>query len=186
MRKTPILLRFERGTAAVEFALIAIFFFTLIFGIVELGRLLYLWNTVQEVTRHAAREAVVRNFVTDTDAVRREAMFRGGAVAETVHLPAGPEISNAEVSITYLYDTDPAHVVSPAPADPADNISACADAARTNSCIRYVRAEVCTPEGCGRYRLRYSHPDFSGCDACGEYGVFAVIGHFVSMISNET
>lgn len=139
--------RAQRGTAAVEFALISFFFFTLVLGTVELGRLLYLWNTVQEVTRHAAREAVVRNFITDTDLVRREAMFRGGT-SDTVYLPASPEITDAEIRISYLYDTNPAHLVSPAPSGPADNLSACADAGRATSCIRYVRAEVCEATNC--------------------------------------
>ena len=141
----------QSGTAVIEFALISIFFFTLLFGIIELGRLMYVWNTVQEVTRRAAREAVVRNFVTDTDAVLREAIFRSGS-SGTVYLPASSEITNAEVRITYLYAvpgaTNPNPVVSPAPTDPDDNLSACADAGRSNSCIRYVRAEVCNSGNC--------------------------------------
>lgn len=135
----------QRGATAVEFALISLFFFTLVLGIVELGRLMYVWNTVQEVTRRAAREAVVRNFATDVAALRREALFRVGA-AGTVVLPAAAEISNAEVRITYL-DLNQVEV-SPPPSDPADNLSACADASRTTSCIRYVRAEVCDATDC--------------------------------------
>lgn len=135
----------QRGATAVEFALVSLFFFTLLLGIVELGRLMYVWNTVQEVTRRAAREAVVRNFSTDVADLRREAIFRVGA-SGTVVLPAAGEISNAEVRITYL-DLNQA-VVSPPPIDPADNLSACADASRTSSCIRYVRAEVCDADNC--------------------------------------
>lgn len=135
----------ERGATAVEFALVSLFFFTLLFGIVELGRLMYVWNTVQEVTRRAAREAVVRNFSTDVAALRREAIFRAGT-AGTVVLPAAGEISNAEIRITYL-DVNQVEV-SPAPSDPADNLSACADAGRVTSCIRYVRAEVCDTDNC--------------------------------------
>lgn len=134
----------QRGATAVEFALIGMFFFTLLLGIVELGRLMYVWNTVQEVTRRAAREAVVRNFSTDVAALQHEAIFRSGG--GTVYLPAAGEISNAEVRISYL-DVNQA-VVSPAPTDPADNLSACADAGRTSSCIRYVRAEVCDAVNC--------------------------------------
>ena len=50
----------QRGAAAVEFAIIAMLLFTVLFGIIEFGRLFYVINTVQEVTRRAAREAVVR------------------------------------------------------------------------------------------------------------------------------
>ena len=45
----------QQGAAAVEFALVALLFFTLLFGILEFGRMLYLYNTVQEVSRRAAR-----------------------------------------------------------------------------------------------------------------------------------
>lgn len=135
-------MRRQAGATAVEFALISIFFFTLLLGIVELGRLMYVWNTVQEVTRRAAREAVVRDFdlTTDVPALRRQAIFRTGSVG-TVTLPAAVEISDAEVRITYL-DVNLAEISS-LPDDPADNLSACEDVARVNSCIRYVRAEVC-------------------------------------------
>lgn len=136
----------QRGVAAVEFALISFFFFTLTLGIVELGRLMYVWNTVQEVTRRAAREGVVRNFSTDLSALSREAIFRPGGGGGTVVLPAAGEITNGEVRITYLDAT--LTEVFPAPTDPADNLSACGDATRTSSCIRYVRAEVCEVAGC--------------------------------------
>ncbi len=136
----------QRGVVAVEFALISLFFFTLVLGIVELGRVLYVWNTVQEVTRRAAREAVVRSFVSEVSAVRREALFRPGTGTGSVVLPAAGEISNAEVRIMYLDGS--MLEVSPAPSDPADNLSACADAGRSSSCIRYVRAEVCDATTC--------------------------------------
>ncbi|HEU0201094.1 MAG TPA: TadE/TadG family type IV pilus assembly protein [Burkholderiaceae bacterium] len=49
----------QRGAAAVEFALVAGLFFMLLIGIMEMGRLLFYWNTVTEVTRLGARLAVV-------------------------------------------------------------------------------------------------------------------------------
>lgn len=141
----------QSGTAVIEFVLISIFFFTLLFGVIELGRIMYVWNTVQEVTRRAAREAVVRNFVTDTEAVLRDAIFRSGSIGQ-VYLPGSPEITNAQIRITYLYAipdaANPNPTVSPVPTDPDDNLSACADAGRSNSCIRYVRAEVCDAGNC--------------------------------------
>lgn len=147
---TLVLRHRQEGVTAVEFALISIFFFTLVLGIIELGRLMYVWNTVQEVTRRAAREAVVRTFSSaEQDALRREAVFRAGNGTGTVYLPFGPELSNALVQLSYLYDTDPSHVVTSMPAGPKENLVACADAALTQSCIRYVRAEVCTAADCG-------------------------------------
>lgn len=49
----------QRGVAAVEFALVAIAFFMLLIGIVEMGRVLFTWNAAVEATRYGARVAVV-------------------------------------------------------------------------------------------------------------------------------
>lgn len=136
----------QRGAAAVEFALIAILFFTLLLGIIEFGRLLYLWNTTQEVTRRAAREAVVRNFSpAEQGKIRRAAVLQDEGGSGTVSLPAGGEITNGVVNIEYL-NVNQAPVTS-MPSDPGDNIAACADPARVNSCIRYVR--VCIRQSAG-------------------------------------
>jgi len=51
--------RIQRGVAAVEFALVAATFLTLLIGIMEMGRVLFYWNTAAEVTRIGARLAVV-------------------------------------------------------------------------------------------------------------------------------
>ena len=45
--------------AAVEFALVAALFFTLLIGIMEMGRVLFYWNSAAEATRLGARLAVV-------------------------------------------------------------------------------------------------------------------------------
>lgn len=49
----------SRGAAAVEFALVSLVFFTILFGAMEMGRLMFYWNTAAEVTRLGARMAVV-------------------------------------------------------------------------------------------------------------------------------
>ena len=49
----------ERGTSMVEFVLVAGFFFTLIVGIIEFGRLLYTHNALADAARRAARYAVL-------------------------------------------------------------------------------------------------------------------------------
>lgn len=136
--------RFRRGVAAVEFALVMIPFFLLLLGAMEFGRLLYLWNTVQEVTRNAARQAVVSKFDKETtDKIAKSAVFRspdgpGGA------LPAAPEITDARVVIRYLRNAE-GDLANPLPKDAGDNASACLDAKRVNSCIRFV--EVCVSKG---------------------------------------
>lgn len=49
----------QRGVTAIEFALVATAFFILLIGIMEMGRVLFYWNTGAEVTRLGARIAVV-------------------------------------------------------------------------------------------------------------------------------
>jgi len=51
--------RHQRGLAAVEFAIVALLLFTLLFGVIEMGRLLWTWNAAVEATRHGARLATV-------------------------------------------------------------------------------------------------------------------------------
>lgn len=49
----------ERGAAIVEFAIVAMLFFTLLLGIADFGRWLYTLNAASEATRLGARVAVV-------------------------------------------------------------------------------------------------------------------------------
>lgn len=49
----------QQGLAAVEFAIVALLLFTLLFGVIEMGRLLWTWNAAVEATRHGARLAIV-------------------------------------------------------------------------------------------------------------------------------
>ena len=56
--RTPTLRR-QCGIVAVEFALIASLLLMLLFGIMELSRLMFYWNTATEATRLGARIASV-------------------------------------------------------------------------------------------------------------------------------
>lgn len=125
--------RRPRGVATVEFALVSMIFFTLLFGALEFARLLYVYNTLQEVTRRAAREMTVR-WVDQEAAVKTLALFGGAA------LPAGAEVTAASIHIDYL--AADGGVVTVLPANPGDNLSACGDAGRQASCIYSVRVSI--------------------------------------------
>ncbi len=56
----------SRGVAAVELALVMVVFTTLLFGVIEMGRLLWVWNAAVETTRFGARMAVVCD-INDAD-----------------------------------------------------------------------------------------------------------------------
>ena len=127
----------QRGVAAVELALVAIPFFLLLLGAIEFGRLMYVWNTVQEVTRNAARQAVVTNFNDDTaiNTIKNLAVFRTSPGS----LPAALEVTNANIKVSYLSNINGNLSEYPLPLKPSDNIAACLTA--LTSCVRYV--EVC-------------------------------------------
>lgn len=130
----------QRGTVAVEFALLSLFvFFPLIFALFEVGRYMHLYNTMQEVTRRAAREATVRWTDGDTKA-RNLAMFSTEDVAGVV--PGAPEIVSGKLTIEYLNKAGTAVDPANRPTDSGDNLSACNDALRTAVCIYSVRVEL--------------------------------------------
>jgi hypothetical protein len=84
----------QRGAAAVEFALVLPVLLFLLLGFMELGRLLYTWNSAVEATRVGARTAAI---VHPTDAAREALramnILMGGQLEDAnvsvVHLPAG-------------------------------------------------------------------------------------------------
>lgn len=122
----------QKGTTAVEFALVAVMFFTLLFSMIEFARFFYAWNTAQEVTRRAARAAVVAPAVAPGSAgyqaLQRFALF-GDDVLGFI-----PEVNLATLSIVYLNQ-------SGAQVDPAqeDQLNECPDG---NNCIYFVEASI--------------------------------------------
>ena len=131
----------QGGTAAVEFALLAAIFFTLVFGVIETARLMFVFNTLQEVTRRAVA-AGVKVYPTDTvgtDTVRQRAIFRddpGG-------LLLAPPVTDEHIRLDYLrFDLS---VIPPAtwPADAIENKQICTINPRAANCIRFVQARVC-------------------------------------------
>lgn len=57
----------ERGQAVVEFALVSIVFFTLVFGTMDVGRAVWNYNTLAQATREGARFAVVHGDRCDSE-----------------------------------------------------------------------------------------------------------------------
>lgn len=95
--------RAQRGATAVEFALIAIPFFGLLFGAIEVARVLWVWNAAAEATRLGARMAVVCD-LNDAD-IRTRMRERLGALTNAniaiTYTPAGCNASNCEsVTVT--------------------------------------------------------------------------------------
>lgn len=123
----------QHGSAVVEFAFICLLFFTILFAILEFGRMMYVYNTMQEVTRRGARAAVVR-WIDQTAAIKSIAFFGGTAI------PAGAEVEDDDMVIEYLNQAGGTSF--PQPTSPGDNLSACGDALRTSECIFSVRVSI--------------------------------------------
>lgn len=150
-RTAPAALARQGGAYMVELAIIAMIFFTLLFGVIELARALYLWNTVQEVARRAAREASVTDFSNPAAMakVRQRAVFRDSPGM----LMMGKPVTDDYVRIDYLAlqvdsPTKMRQVVIPSgslPACPPRNMVNCAANPHGPNCIRMVRVRICTP-----------------------------------------
>lgn len=125
----------QRGAAVVEFAFICLLFFTILFAILEFGRMMYVYNTMQEVTRRGARAAVVSWIDPASQAEIRSFAFFGGTA-----IPAGAEVQDDDMTIVYLNQAG--GISSPPPTSPGDNLSACGDALRTAECIYSVRVSI--------------------------------------------
>ncbi len=52
-------IRWQRGTTTVEFAIIGVVMFSVLFGVIEVGRAMFVMNALGESTRRAARMAAV-------------------------------------------------------------------------------------------------------------------------------
>lgn len=95
----------ESGSSVVEFAMVALIFFTLIFAIIEFGRLLYTHNALADATRRAARYAVLH--AKNDTCVRNVAIYGESHITARPDCdPTGPELVNglADATITTEYD----------------------------------------------------------------------------------
>ncbi|MEN3276696.1 MAG: hypothetical protein V7631_2486 [Massilia sp.] len=142
----------QRGVAAVEFALLVLIFFALVFGVLEIARLIYLFNTLQEVTRRAAVIAMNSPFDQSAqDTVRRQALFRDS----NGDLVLGAPVTFEHLRLEYLSlsrgDGGPLVLqpVSPLPPSPAANRFNCLADPYGANCIRYIRVQVCQPGSSG-------------------------------------
>lgn len=108
-RHTPRMSR-QSGVAAVEFALLAIIFFSLLIGIMEMARVLFYVNTAAEVTRLGARMAVVCD-VNDGDIKARMVNMLGLLQPSDITVTYSPALCTAStcesvtVSVSKLVQT---------------------------------------------------------------------------------
>ncbi|MEH6626062.1 MAG: TadE/TadG family type IV pilus assembly protein [Motiliproteus sp.] len=86
--------RKQSGMHSVELAIVATVFFTLLYGVLEVGRALFIWNLLDEGARRGARLAAVCP-VTSTATLQSKAVF-GGTYID------GLNTTDATIEVQYL------------------------------------------------------------------------------------
>jgi len=87
-----------RGLYTVELAIVAPLAFTLLFGVIEAGRAMFVYNTLEEVTRRGARLAAVCQL--NDAAIARRALLGGAGGGDSSPVVAG--LGSANIRIQYL------------------------------------------------------------------------------------
>ena len=96
----------QGGATSVELAFVSIIFFTILIGVVEMGRMLYYWNSAVEATRLGARLAVVCDMNDSDIKSRMIAMW--------------PELTTSRIQIDYL---NPPNAVNTCTVDTCKRVS---------------------------------------------------------------
>jgi Flp pilus assembly protein TadG len=98
----------ERGTTVAEFAVVALLFFVIIFGIIEFGRLLYTHNALTDATRRGARFASL-NTKDDREKVRDHVVYGSQAALPGFNRATATPIINGltttMVQVDYVGET---------------------------------------------------------------------------------
>ena len=98
-----------RGIYTVEFAFVGLLVFTLLFGVLEIGRLYFTVNALDEAVRRGTRLASVCN-ISDPVVLRR-AIFNAATDAGASQIIT--DLATTNLTLTYL-DVDGAQVGNPA------------------------------------------------------------------------
>ncbi len=94
----------ERGTTLVEFAIGATVFFTVMFAIVEFGRMLYVHNALSDAARRGARYAVI-NTEANKENVKLMAVY--GNTSGGTQQPLVDHLTTDNVLVTYSTAPNP-------------------------------------------------------------------------------
>ena len=86
----------ERGASLLEFSIAATVFLTVLFGVVEFGRALWVHNALTDAARRGARYAVLHK-QTDIDDVKKIVVY--GDLTSTT--PLLENLSTSNVTVTY-------------------------------------------------------------------------------------
>jgi len=148
----------QSGVAAIEFALVASVFFTIVFGILEFARIIYMMNTLADVTRSAAKAAANIDWrnTSEMNLAKQRAIFRNAPGM----LPFGDPVTDQHIRIDYMYLKQQGGTTTMEPIEaggmptcPGRNRHNClanpygGGAGSSDTCVRLVRARICQPGG---------------------------------------
>lgn len=88
----------QQGLASVEFAIIGLVSFIVLFGALEVARMMFTVNMLQEATRRGARMAAV--CTVDNPAIARAALFNSSGAGTTSPIING--LTSANIQVDYL------------------------------------------------------------------------------------
>jgi Flp pilus assembly protein TadG len=92
----------ERGAALIEFAIVATVFLTVLFGILEFGRLFWTHNALRDAARKGARYATVRkNDTAGINAVKNMVVFGDPNANPATATPIVSGLTPANVDVQY-------------------------------------------------------------------------------------
>jgi len=139
----------QAGATAVEFAILAIVFFTLVMAVIELARAMFAIHTLHEVTRHAANAASLTSHgdAASLAAIRQRAVWRNSPGPLMLAAP----VSDDSVRFSYFAlprDADGALTLQEIPTASLPTCSRhnreiCMANPNAANCIRFVAASIC-------------------------------------------
>jgi len=90
----------ERGGSVAEFAVVALVFFMIIFGIIEFGRFLYTHNALTDASRRGARYAALHQ--ENAPCVINVVIYGEGNINPNTCAPTGPPLINGLTSTNVI------------------------------------------------------------------------------------
>ena len=84
----------QKGVTTVEAAIVAMLALIILFGVLEIGRVFFVWNALEEATRRGARVAAVCQL--NDPAIRQIASFTASGT------PIVNSLSQANIEVSYL------------------------------------------------------------------------------------
>lgn len=92
----------QRGAALFEFAIVATVFLTVVFSVIEFGRLFWTHNALRDATRKGARYATIRkNDSAGIQAVKYMVIYGDPNANPSTAIPVAPGLTASNVNVEY-------------------------------------------------------------------------------------